>query len=372
MKIKLHLAIRSLNIGGAEKQFITLVQNLDKDIFELSVSTMYGGLQEDKLSSLKNVNYYNLAKKGRYDVLGFYAKYKKLLTNINPDIIYSFKEEMNVFSYLCKPKQTKIIWGFRSSNMDLTKYGKVSQLLSYLQKRLSKNIDMIISNSYASILHHKSLGYTLKNHTVVANGIDINLYKKNLAYREKFRKKHHLKSSDIAIGIVARIDQMKGYTVFVKSAKNILELYNNVYFFAVGDGDIKIKKECESILKEFNHTKFIWLEKQLNMEKIYSGLDISTSSSIFGEGFSNSIAEAMSCSLPCIVTDVGDSRYIVKNTGEIVKPNDVQDLTKGFKKLLNSDYQDLGIKANERIVNNFSVDKMVQNTKQVVKELYEN
>ncbi len=42
-KIKLLLAIRSLDIGGAERQFIELIKNIDKDKFEVYVCSMYGG-----------------------------------------------------------------------------------------------------------------------------------------------------------------------------------------------------------------------------------------------------------------------------------------------------------------------------------------
>ena len=54
--------------------------------------------------------------------------------------------------------------------------------------------------------------------------------------------------------------------------------------------------------------RFVWLGNQKNVEDFYSGFDISSS---FGEGFSNSIAEAMSCECACVVTDVGDSALIV-------------------------------------------------------------
>jgi len=42
MKIKLVLSIRSLDIGGAERQFIELVKHIDKKRFDVTVCTMYG------------------------------------------------------------------------------------------------------------------------------------------------------------------------------------------------------------------------------------------------------------------------------------------------------------------------------------------
>lgn len=367
-KIKLVLAIRSLNVGGAERQFIELIKNINKDKFEVHVCTMYGGVQENVVKSIKNIKYFNLDKKGRYDIFKFYSSYKKLLKTINPDVIYSFKEEMNIFSYFCKLQKTKSIWGFRASNMDLSQYGKLSQLLFWLQKKFSSKVDMIIANSNASIIYHKNHGFDMSNSEVIPNGIDINKFKITHEDRNFFRSEYKLKDSDIAIGIVSRIDYMKGYIIFTKAVKKLMEEFDNIYIFSVGGGDEKIKKECEEILGEFNNDRFKWLGNQSNVEKLYSGFDISSSSS-FGEGFSNSIAEAMSCGIPCVVTDVGDSAYIVYKYGIVVESNNVESLYDGLKIMIQSDYKELGILSRKRIEENFSTEKMVSRTENLIIEI---
>lgn len=368
-KIKLVLAIRSLNVGGAERQFIELIKDIDKDKFEVYVCTMYGGVQENIVKSMENIKYYNLGKNGRYDIFKFYNNYKNILKTINPDVIYSFKEEMNIFSYFCKPKETKSIWGFRASNMDLSQYGKLSQFLFWLQKKLSSKVDRIIANSNASIIYHKNHGFEMTKSIVIPNGIDINKFKRNSEDRKIFRTKYELKDSDISIGIVARIDYMKGYIIFTNAVKKLMEEFDNVYIFSVGGGDEKIKKECEEILGKFNNDRFKWLGNQSNVEKIYSGLDISCSSSSFGEGFSNSIAEAMSCELPCVVTNVGDSAYIVDKYGIVVEPNNAESLYNGLKRMILCDYKELGVMSQNRIEENFSTEKMVSKTENLIKEV---
>lgn len=367
-KIKIVLAIRSLNVGGAERQFIELIKNIDKEKFEIYVCTMYGGVQENIVKSIKNVKYYNLGKTGRYDVFKFYNNYKNILKIINPDVIYSFKEEMNIFSYFCKPKKTKSIWGFRASNIDLSQYGKLSQLLFWLQKKFSSKVDMIITNSNASIIYHKNHGFNMLKSIVIPNGIDIDKFNRNKEDRKKFRIKYKLKDTDIAIGIVARIDYIKGYIVFTNAVKKIIEEFSNVYIFSVGGGNEKIKKECEKILGDFNNDRFKWLGNQSNVEKIYSGFDICCSSS-FGEGFSNSIAEAMSCELPCVVTNVGDSAYIVDKCGIVVESNNVESLYKGLKRMIQCDYKKFAILSHKRIKEKFSTQKMIIRTETLIKEV---
>jgi len=365
MKVKLVLSIRSLDIGGAERQFIELVKHIDKEKFDITVVTMYGGMQEYVIKNIKGIKYINLEKKGRYD-FNFYFKYKKLLNEINPNIIYSFLGEMNLFSLWCKPKRTKIIWGFRASNMDFSKYGKVSEFLFYLQKKLSKKVDKIIANSHASIEFHKEEGFFMDKAVVIPNGIDTNRFIRDENKRIEFRKKYNLSEDDIVIGIVARIDYMKDYIILSKVAKKLLQNYKNIYFFSIGDGNKNIKKECENILGKFNNQKFIWLGAQKNVENFYSGFDIYVSSSSFGEGFSNSIAEAMSCECACVVTDVGDSAKIVGEYGIVVQPKSEYDLYKGIEKMINYNYKYLGKQGRKRIIENFSIERMVKNTEKEI------
>jgi glycosyltransferase involved in cell wall biosynthesis len=363
--MKIVLSIRSLDVGGAERQFIELVKHIDKSKFDVLVCTMYGGVQEEIIKNIPNIKYVNLEKKGRYNFFEFYKKYKKLLNEFDPDVIYSFLGEMNLFSYWVKPKYSKVIWGVRASNMDLKRYGKLPQLLFWLQKKYSKKTNRIITNSQKSIEVHKKLGFYMNKAIVIHNGIDVERFKRNDDYRNKFRDRFDLSEDDIAIGTVARIDAMKGYPILAKAMKKIFTEYKNINFFAVGDGDRSIKKECENILGKYNNSKWHWLGEMQETEKIYNSLDIYVSSS-FGEGFSNSIAEAMACEVPCVVTDVGDSALIVGDFGIVVNPGSSRELAQGIEKMLQSDYRLLGKKSRERIVYNFSIEKMVQSSEREI------
>ena len=367
--IRLVLAIRSLDIGGAERQFIELVKGIDNTKFEVTVCTMYGGIQEPIVREIPGITYHNLGKKGRYDIFDFCRKYRRLLNEVRPDVIYSFMGEMNLFSLWCKPKRTRLIWGFRASDMDLRRYGTVPRLVFGLQKRFSCRVDRIIANSHASVAFHEANGFCMDRAVVIPNGIDTERFCRDLGKRETFRKRYDLAESDIAIGIVARIDPMKGYPVLARAAKALFERHENAKFFAVGDGDPSIKNECETILGEFSGSRFVWLGRQESMEEIYSGLDIVVSPSLFGEGFSNSVAEAMSCEVPCVVTDVGDSAVIVGDAGIVVPSNDHKVLSKGIEKMMQVDLSKLGKRARDRIKENFSIDKMIHRTEGIIYEI---
>jgi len=98
-----------------------------------------------------------------------------------------------------------------------------------------------------------------------------------------------------------------------------------------------------------------------DVPRIDAALDVAVSSS-YTEAFPNAIAEAMSCGVPCVVTDVGDTALLVGRTGVVVPPRDPERLAAGVRDLLrlsDEDRRALGSAARRRIVDEFSLDKAV-------------
>ncbi len=374
-KIKLALAIRALDIGGAERQLLELARNIDKDKYDVVLYVMYARELDVEAKAIEGVKFIDLAKQSRYDNLSFMKKYIKSLDEEQVDIVYAYLIEMNLFSLwtrkFVKNRDMKVVWGFRSSDMDLSKFGWFPQLLFFLQRKFAPKVDKIISNSHASVEFHKREGYDVSKAVVVHNGINVNRFKPSSQEREAFRREHNLKDSDIAVGIVARVNHMKGYPILSQAMRKLMSEDERIRLFVVGGGEEEILKECKAYLGE-QESKVTWFGATQSTESsFYNGLDFYVSSSVFGEGFSNSIAEAMCCHVPAVTTDVGDSSIVVGDTGVVVEGNSVDALYDGMKKMLELDRSSLGKKARERIVENFSIAKMVENTQRELEECVE-
>jgi glycosyltransferase involved in cell wall biosynthesis len=76
------------------------------------------------------------------------------------------------------------------------------------------------------------------------------------------------------------------------------------------------------------------LGERSDIPRLSAALDIASSSSAYGEAFPMVIGEAMSCGVPCVVTDVGDSARIVDNTGYVVPPREPQALANAWQKMI--------------------------------------
>jgi len=117
------------------------------------------------------------------------------------------------------------------------------------------------------------------------------------------------------------------------------------------------------------HGRLVWAGAREDMPAVYSALDIACSSS-WGEGFPNVIGEAMACGVPCVVTDVGDSAWIVGETGFVVSPKDPQELAKSLQKtitLVEENELDRGM-IRQRIIDNFSLSAFVEKTADVLEK----
>ncbi len=367
-KIKVILAIRALNIGGAERQFLEIVKKMDRNQFDVHVISMYPGHLDKEI---KELNFTCFKKKRRMD-FAFFIQLFKYINHCKPDVIYSFMPAMNITMAIAKlftNTKAKLIWGQFGSKPDYNKYKGLRKQIYRIQKIFESTTDAITADGRKGIEFYQELNMKLKNTKVIFSGTDINRFSRNEDKRHEFRKRFNLGSADIAIGICSRLDVMKGYLVLAEAARLILEKYSNVHFFSIGYGDNSIVTDSGKILGEHSD-RFVWLGKQLAPEDSMSGWDIYCSSSLFGEGFSNAIIEAMSCSLPMIVTDVGEAKYQVSGVGKVVKPGDVTELFNALDSWMEDrSFDKVGVESRKRVVNNFSSTEMTRNTEEFIKQV---
>jgi glycosyltransferase involved in cell wall biosynthesis len=80
----------------------------------------------------------------------------------------------------------------------------------------------------------------------------------------------------------------------------------------------------------------------------------------------------MACGVPCVVTDVGDAGVIVGDTGIVVPRRNSSALAEGCLKLLSLSDEQFSLlksKCRQRIVENFTVEQMVERYEKVYNDL---
>ena len=99
-----------------------------------------------------------------------------------------------------------------------------------------------------------------------------------------------------------------------------------------------------------------------DIPRIDAALDIAVCASL-GEGFPNTIAEAMACAVPVIATRVGDAPQLIGESGLLVLPADPQALARAMTELIEKGSERrsaLGRSARKRIESRYGIDAMVE------------
>jgi glycosyltransferase involved in cell wall biosynthesis len=103
--------------------------------------------------------------------------------------------------------------------------------------------------------------------------------------------------------------------------------------------------------------RVLLLGERTDLHNIYPAFDVLSQSSAYGEGLPNVVIEAMACGVPCVATDVGDSRDVIGETGLVLPPRDPQALACGWEKVFAGHPGTLGENARLRILECYSIDR---------------
>lgn len=365
------LFIRSLDIGGAERQLVMLAKGLHARGVDVRVLTFYpGGALRPELEAA-GIPVSDLDKRGRWDVLPFLWRLWRWLRRQRPDVLYSWLPTANTMAAIVGrfAAAPRIVWGVRASNVDAARYDWLHRVEQGLARRLARHADRIVCNSEAGARWHEAMGYPAKPMVVIDNGIDTEHFRFSEAERLRLRREWGVSEEEVLIGLVARLDPMKDHETFLRAAAILVKERNDLRFVCVGDGPDDYRARLHRLATDLDiAAHVVWAGLRSDLPSVYSALDIASSSS-YGEGFSNAIGEAMACGRICVVTDVGDSRRIVGETGYVVPPRDPEGLARGWQEALAlapSRRAQLEQAARRRVETTFSVERMVERTGEVL------
>ena len=355
---------RSLDRGGAQRQLVALAVGLARRGHIVTVALFYdeGPLVRDLLESRVRLRF--LSKKSRWDVLGFFRSTLRLLSVEKPDVVCTFLPVPNLIAAFCKVlhPRLRLAWGVRASNMDLRRYDRLTRLSYWLEVVGSRIANVIISNSQTGRRIVLAKGFPEDKVVVVPNGIDTERFQPDPSGRRRLRNMWNVADTEILVGLIGRLDPMKDHRAFIRAAACVAADDPDVRFVCVGDQNPIPREELAAAATSAGlGSRMIWSAGRGDMAAVFSACDIVCSSSAYGEGFSNSLAEAMACGRRCVATDVGDAQEIVAGIGYVVPPADDKALASGIAGLCQEVRKggETSIAARDRIVKTFSIDRMV-------------
>lgn len=322
---KILFLTRSLDTGGAERQIVELASGLHSIGWDVKVATFYGGGALESRLRETGLDTICLDKQGRWDVVRFSWRLLRLLRKQRPDIAHGYLECANMPLTFLRPllRNMRVVWGVRRSGMDVVENDWFSRVEIRLSVWLSRFADLIICNSRAGHTYHAQQGYPGERMVVIPNGIDLDQFRADAEARAKLRAGWGVADGQQLVGLVGRLHPMKDHPNFLRAAAQVSASHADVRFICVGDGPASYREELARIALELGLAdRIIWSPARADVARVYNALDIAVSASSCGEGFSNTIAEAMATGVPVVATDVGDSAALVAELGWICAPSD--------------------------------------------------
>lgn len=334
-----------------------LIKNLDRARFTPVILT----LADEQTNSLKpdfeklDIQVYCLHKRGINTFLSGAIQFRRLLTQIKPDIIHANGFRDIVLTALFAPKKYKKCATVHCDwHVDYClKYGGVTgRMSSYLQSRALQQIHCRIacSQMLADLLNKK---YPHLNFNYVNNGVDTEKFH---PVSDKMALRRQLKlptDKEIIIWAGSFIPRKDPLTM----AKAICQIPENQYYFVFCGARGPLLEICKEMLKTRRDVLFTGYIT--NIEQYYQAADRYVSTSL-SEGLPLAVLEAQFCGLKPLLSDIPQHRYIFPQEHDLFpvqRPHTLVD------KIL----VDSKTTAISEQLNNFSAQKMSQK----YQELYE-
>jgi len=375
--IRITHIITGLSVGGAEKVLLRLLRNMDRNGFENNVISLtdLGPLAKPLIEAGIHVTAMNFLKGSAN--LGPIANLASELRSRKPDLVQTWMYHADLIGSMASRLSTRapVLWNLRQSTLDEFHSKKSTITTAVACARLSSTLpNTIVCGSEAARLVHTDLGYDATKMVLIHNGFDTELFKPSLEQRTAFRVQHNIPEEAVLIGNSSRYDPQKDHRTFLQAAARVVETTSNTQFVLCGDNITPENQELMSLIKDLDLTKYVHVLGPLpDISSFYSAIDILALSSAYGEGAPNVLGEAMSCEVPCVATDVGDSAYIIGDTGLTVPPNNPEAFANALltlSRISKIKRVQKGQSARLRIQTEFPLQTMVQRYEDLYKRVY--
>lgn len=369
--------ITGLSDGGAEAVLYRLC-SFDKQnrhtVISLMGSGKYGTLLETSGITVHCLN----MPRGRVTLSGLWRLWR-LLRSERPDVVQTWMYHADfIGGIVARLAQTPIVcWGMHNSNLEPGK----SALSTILTVRMCAWVShwvphAIISCSEKAASVHQALGYAREKFAIIPNGYNIMEFAPDPEARAQLRREWGISEQTILLGLVARYSPQKDHANLINALRLIKHKKWPFQCVLVGAEMDANNHELYRLIESQGVTdNVLLLGLRHDIPGVMNALDIHVLSSGFGEAFPNVLAEAMACGTPCVTTDVGDAAVIVGDMGWIVPPSNPELLANALLEAI-AEMQDTekwsvrSSKCRERIVLNFSLERMVDNYHNVWKSFY--
>ena len=266
------------------------------------------------------------------DFYTIFQLYRKL-SEIRPDIVVSYTAKANVYGGLISRlfNETKMVVNITGIGSILSNKDIKSKMIALMLKVLyraaiAKKTTVIFQNNCDKKLFKKlNIIHGEQARVVPGSGVNIVRFK---------RSKFHFEG--VSFIFVGRLLKDKGVTEYLEAAKCLKQRHENVAFGLLGQTDDHYKSISEKLLKKYVSDGVIkWEPPSNRVWEVLNNYQIFVLPS-YREGLTKSGLEALSMSMPVILTDVPGCRELVNQNvnGYLVEAGNCESLKLAMEKFI--------------------------------------
>jgi glycosyltransferase involved in cell wall biosynthesis len=252
-----------------------------------------------------------------------------------------------------------VVWGIHHSKLGREDNKPLTLLTAKACAHLSSSVpSRIICCSRSARDAHTAIGYHADRMVVVPNGFDTERFRPDEGTRHRVRETLGIPEHTPLVGMIGRFHPVKDHRTFLKAAADLRARIPDARFLLCGDD---IQRDNAALMAMVTDAGLAahchLLGPRSDVPELMAALDLIVNSSI-SEAFPNTVGEAMACGVPCVVTNVGDSAWIVAETGRTVPAGDPTSLAAACEAILQLEptaKHELGVAARRRIIDQFSM-----------------
>lgn len=360
---RLLFVVTGLAFGGAETQVMHLATRLSRRGWNVTViSIMPPVAYEEELSNAGvRVLTLGIGKK-RPDPKPL-LKMARVIRQWQPHIIHSHMVHANILARLARLFAPIPVLICTAHSIDERGRKGSGRLRTFFYRITDPLCDLTTQVSHAGLERYIRIRAVPKHKIkYIPNGVDTGHFSPNLETRGRVRSSLGLDSEFVWL-TVGRFDLAKDYPTLLFAFAQVVKTYPNTSLVIAGDGPLR--PAMEILAKELgigNRVCFLGIRRDI--PELMNAADGYVMSSAW-EGMPLVLLEAHASGLPIVATNVGGNGEIVlhNKTGFLVSPKNPTALADAMVRLMElppQERQDMGQIGRKHIIENFSLDRVVE------------
>ncbi len=366
--------IHRLAVGGLENGLVNLINYMPRERYRHVIICMTESTVFSQRILRDDIEIFELKKKEGKD-FSFYPKLYRIFKKISPDIVHTKNYgtmEVQLIAALAGV-QYRVHSEHGRDMDDIEGVNKKRNFIRRCILRLTQKVVPLSKNLEQWLVH--TVGIPKAKIYQLYNGVDTKKFEHCAQKGSLPGLPECWNTRRIIVGAVGRIQPIKNQKILLLAFIKMIEAEpsdrSKIGLVIVGDGPEK--NVLEDIIKTEKLEDDVFLAGARNdIPKLLNLFDIFILPSL-NEGVSNTILEAMSCSLPVIATDVGGNPELVEDgvTGRLVEAANPLAIAQAIKMYVEipKKIEQHGSAGRARVQKEFSIDKMVESYLRVYDEL---